>query len=186
VTRFWRPLAAVLLIFLTMGAGCDPNASGGGGDSSSKISASKALSWPAPKDSLTPGGIDPDCRYSREHSRDSDQRDVTAETKRKVKKSYGYKGKSGIKYVEYDHRVPFWACGSNGPENIWPEPADGVDQSSYVHNRKDELEAFVARKVRNHKLSDPWTLEYGQQVFLDDWRKGWCKYIDDSRDGVSC
>lgn len=156
----WRFTAGVLAL-LVLNAGClaQPH------------SGNSADSWPSPNNSLTPGAVTPRCTYPR----DPDERDVTQKTKRTVKRWYRYNGPSGLEHVEYDHRIPFSLCGSNGPENIWPQPADDVDQSAFVHNHKDELEAYVARQVRSGR----WTLKRAQDVFRGDWRDAWCDYIRD-------
>jgi len=126
-----------------------------------------AMTWPVPDDTDTPGLVTPGCTYPR----DDDERQVTASTKRAAAKRYNYTGPSS--QVEYDHRVPFSLCGANTVANIWPEPEDGVDQSAFVANRKDQLEAFAARQVRYKR----WTLAHAQAVFLGDWRVAWCQNL---------
>jgi hypothetical protein len=135
-----------------------------------------ATTWPVPDDSLTPGAVTPGCTYPRPTS----ERAVTTTTKTTVAREYGYTGPAGLDHVEYDHRIPFSLCGSNGSANIWPESYDGVNQSTYTHNFKDELEAYAARQVRYHH----WTLTYAQNVFRGDWRAGWCVYL--GYPGVDC
>jgi hypothetical protein len=136
----------------------------------------QAMSWPVPRNDLTPGAIAPGCTYPRPKT----ERDVTAATKDEVAAWYHYHGPAGLAHVEYDHRVPFSLCGGNGPANIWPEPYDGAPTSRYIHNRKDQLEEVIATKVRYHKM----TLAQGQAVFLGDWPLAWCKYVHAA--GVSC
>lgn len=135
-----------------------------------------AVQWPAPDDHLTPGAVTPGCTYPRPKS----QRDVTAATKRRVEAEYGYTGPTDIGHIEIDHRVPFFLCGSNEPENLWVEPYDGVRQSTYVHNYKDQLESVIARRVEHHLMS----LHDAQQVFYGDWRLAWCRYVH--KTGVIC
>jgi len=132
--------------------------------------------WPKPDDRLTPGAVTPGCTYPRPKT----QRDVTAATRRQVLAAYHYTGPTDITHLELDHRVPFALCGANSAPNLWVEIADGVHQSKYIHNRKDELELAIASKVRNHKM----TLSQAQAVFLGDWRLGWCRYVKDP--GVTC
>lgn len=109
------------------------------------------------------------CTYPRPTS----QRLVTRETRDAVRSAYKYSGPAGLAHVEYDHRVPFSLCGGNDAANIWPEAADGTQQSQYVHNHKDELENYAAAQVR----AGHWTLEHAQQLFLRDWRRAWCSSI---------
>jgi hypothetical protein len=90
-----------------------------------------------------------------------------------VTAAYGWFGPSGLTHVEFDHRVPFSLCGGNDAANIWPEPADGLRQTAYTHNHKDQLEAKVSSMVRYGQL----TLAAGQRMFLDDWRVSWCQLI---------
>jgi hypothetical protein len=134
------------------------------------------MSWPAPVDALTPGLVSDHCTYPRDVS----ERDVTVQTKRAAAQRYNYTGPPGLEYVEYDHRIPFSLCGANTVANIWPEPVDGVRTSTFVHNHKDQLEAYAARQVRYKK----WTLAYAQGVFEGDWRLAWCQYLH--YPGVEC
>jgi hypothetical protein len=134
------------------------------------------MSWPTPRNDLTPGAVTPGCTYPRPKT----ERDVTAATRRHVLAAYHYTGPTDITHVELDHRVPFSLCGSNGALNLWPETVDGVTQSEYVHNRKDELELAIASKVRHGKM----TLAQAQAIFLGDWRDAWCRYVHAAR--VSC
>jgi uncharacterized protein YceK len=137
--------------------------------------ASRAMSWPVPDQRLTPGAVVA-CTLPRPPS----QRAVTTAEKNEIAAAYGYTGPRGIAYLEFDHRVPFALCGSNGPDNVWPERADGIRQTSYVHNRKDQLEDVIIRDVHAGRL----TLAQGQRVFLGDWRVGWCFYVH--APGVVC
>lgn len=126
------------------------------------------VTWPTPNASLTPGAA-VDCTLPRP----KDQRDVTAATKDAVRRAYHYTGPPGISNLEFDHRIPFALCGSNDARNIWPEPYDGAPTSTYVHNRKDQLEGVVVRLVYNRKL----TLLQAQDLFRGDWRVAWCIYV---------
>jgi hypothetical protein len=131
--------------------------------------------WPAPNQRLTPGAV-VTCTMPRPQS----ERVVPQSEKDAVAAAYGYTGRRGLRYVEFDHRVPFALCGANDARNIWPEPADGIAQTGFVHNRKDQLEAAVIRAVYAHRL----TLAQGQAVFYDDWRKAWCVWV--RTPGVHC
>ena len=134
------------------------------------IVPSVAATWPAPDDALTPGLTDPECTS---YPRPDGERNVSASTKRAAAKRYGYTGPSGLQFVEYDHRIPFSLCGADTVANIWPQPVDGVKQSAFVYNRKDQLEAFAARQVRYGR----WSLTYAQEVFRGDWRVAWCTHL---------
>jgi hypothetical protein len=129
----------------------------------------EAASWPAPNRTFTPGKVVADCTYPR----DPKQRDVTAQTRFLVMQAYGYHGPTDLQHVGLDHLVPFSLCGANSADNLWPEVADGVKQSTYIHNRKDQLEDAIASKVRYHRM----TLAEGQAVFQGDWRAAWCHYV---------
>jgi len=124
--------------------------------------------WPAPDDQLTPGAV-VKCTLPRDPS----ERDVTLATKKAVAAAYRYEGPWDLADVEFDHRIPFSLCGANDARNIWPEPADGIRQAGFVHNRKDRLEKVIADRVRSKKM----TLAEGQQVFRGDWRLAYCHYV---------
>ena len=130
----------------------------------------KARTWPRPDNQLTPGEVKPGCTYPV-----TADRAVTAATLREVDSRYRYSGPFGILYVEFNHRVPHFACGSDGPDNINPERYDGVPVSRFVHNRADQLEGWVADQVRFGR----WTLARAQQLFLGDWVSGWCAFYHD-------
>jgi hypothetical protein len=172
------------LIALTMftAAACTPTKIdvGGGTPPSAPIpfDPDVAASWPAPDQSLTPGDVIPSCTYPRPAS----QRYVSAATRNEAISSYGYVGSTGITHVELDHRVPFSLCGGNDVRNVWPEPYDGVNTSLYVHNRKDQLELFVARQVRDGGF----TLTFAQNLFLNDWRAAWCAYVGPHYPSIKC
>jgi hypothetical protein len=130
--------------------------------------ATRASTWPKPDDVLTPGAV-VQCTLPRPQS----QRNVTAAERSAIATAYHYVGRRGLAYLEFDHRVPFALCGANDARNVWPERADGVHQSAFVHNRKDQLESVVTRYVREGKL----TLTQAQAIFMGDWRTAWCVYV---------
>lgn len=134
------------------------------------VKVTRAMDWPAPIDKLTPGKVGA-CTTVR---------NVTQATRDQVDKAYGYKGPHGLAYLEYDHRIPKFACGDDGPANIWPEISDGVAQGGFVHNRKDELEDVLARQMHSGVLS----IVQVRAVFAGDWRRGWCTYVHKA--GVQC
>lgn len=136
-----------------------------------------AMSWPVPDDTLTPGWIVVGCTYPV-----TADRAVDDALRRRVRDEYHYIGPTDLASVEIDHRVPHALCGADDIRNLWPEPADGVTQSGFTHNRKDDLERVIAGNVRFGKMS----LQAAQQVFLGDWRVGWCAALDSPTDGVTC
>jgi hypothetical protein len=107
---------------------------------------------------------------------------VTATTRAAALARYHYTGPFGLAYVELDHRVPFFLCGANTVANLWPEPYDGVRVSTFVHNRKDQLEATTARLVRAGTI----TQAQAVALFLGDWRVAWCHLVHKPGDGVVC
>ena len=176
-TRFLSALLTVLLVTACTTGRSTPTYSPSPSPSTSSgrpVFPSDALSWPVPNDRLTPGLVVKGCTYPRPKS----QRDVPTSEKTVVAGMYHYTGPRAL--VEFDHRVPFSLCGDNGVTNIWPEPYDGVTTSTYIHNRKDELELAIASKVRHHTM----TLPQAQAIFLGDWRVGWCTYVHTP--GVTC
>lgn len=136
---------------------------------------SSPLLWPTPNNRLTPGAV-VTCTLPRPTS----ERVVTTAEKNAIAAAYHYTGPRGINFLEFDHRIPFALCGSNGPVNVWPEPYDGAPRSAFVHNRKDQLEEVVIRLVHAGHL----TLTQAQQIFRGDWRSAWCHYVRSS--GVAC
>lgn len=134
-----------------------------------------AATWPQPIDGFTPGSTTAGCTYPVPVA----ERAVSSTVKRIVAGEYKVTV-TGLANVEYDHRIPFSLCGDGSANNIWPELYDGVPQTTYVHNRKDQLEAFAAAQVRYHR----WSLPFAQAVFRGDWRAAWCKYTP--RAGVAC
>lgn len=148
--------------------------------SSQPAGSNNAMSWPVPNQTLTPGAIVPGCTYPRPARSPNE---VTNAERQAIATTYHYTGRTGLTYVEYDHRIPYSLCGLGGvglTKNIWPEPADGIKQTTFVHNRKDQLEDIIASLVRNHSM----TLVQGQAIFTGDWRLAWCKYVHSA--GVTC
>ncbi len=92
----------------------------------------------------------------------------------------------GEKVGEYDHLVPVFVCGSNGPENIWPQPGDGYDPGGFYHNRKDQLEIYASNQMRAHRPG--WTATFVTHLFAypADWRQSWCTYLGPAHPEVSC
>lgn len=145
--------------------------------STATIDAHRASTWPVPDNTLTPGEIVPGCTYPV-----TSTRTVTDTERKAVRDEYHYTGALTLDAVEIDHRIPHALCGADTIKNLWPEPADGVTQSGFTHNRKDDLERVIALKVREKQM----TLTDGQAVFRKDWRIGWCTFSHSPADGVTC
>lgn len=145
-------------------------------ESATPATGSGVSTWPTPVAALTPGALTPGCTVPRPAS----QRDVTSATRAAVLSAYHYTGPTGIANVELDHRIPFFLCGANTAANLWPEPYDGAPTSTYVHNRKDQLEAKVATMVHSGALAVP----AAQDLFRGDWRVAWCSLVHEP--GVIC
>lgn len=141
----------------------------------SSIVPSDPKTWPVPLAQYTPGSVKAGCTYPA-----PPERNVSSLVRAKVAAEY-HITVTGLANLEYDHLVPHSICGDDSAANIWPELYDGVPTSAYVHNRKDQLEAFAASQVRNHR----WTLGYAQTLFMTvPWPQLWCKYTP--RAGVTC
>lgn len=139
-----------------------------------------ASNWPVPNDTLTPGAIVPGCTYPRPARSPSE---VTSSERTAILKAYHYTGPTGLAAYELDHRIPYSLCGLGGvglTKNLWPEPADGIKQSTFIHNRKDQLEKTIASLVQSGKR----TLAQAQAIFMGDWRSAWCTYVHKA--GVIC
>jgi hypothetical protein len=165
-----RARAALVGLLLTAGA------TAGVTTAAHAPSAQGLPSWPVPLQQFTLGSVEPGCTFPRPAS----ERAVSPATKRIVAEWYGVDPHTPG--LVFDHRVPFSECGGQGPDNIWPEGYDGAPASTYVHNRKDQLELTTARLVRSGKLP----LKDAQAIFLGDWRVGWCALDHKPGDGVTC
>lgn len=139
-------------------------------------SAARALSWPVPNRKLTPGAIRPGCTYPV-----TDPRPDLSKLRKIVIARYHYTGPTDLKHLELDHFLQRSLCGADTAENLWAEPADGVRQVGFIHNRKDQLEDVLAALVRDHVQP----LAAVQHLILTvDWRRLWCIYVHSA--GVIC
>lgn len=140
----------------------------------SSVKVIRAADWPVPDPNLTPGEVEPNC-----HVPPGAIRNVTLATKRLVAARYGislatFRG-------EFDHKIPRWDCGSNSPENIWPEGRDDVTPRGFVLNEKDYLEDMLSDLVRTGQMT---AAEAQQKFRTTPWPVLWCQYIH--RPGVVC
>jgi hypothetical protein len=78
------------------------------------------------------------CRSNKERPRK-----VTTAEKNQILKAYGYPADTDKSTGEFDHWLPHWMGGSDGPENIWFEPHTGTFGSL----TKDKVELMLYRKV---------------------------------------
>jgi hypothetical protein len=180
--------AAVAVLLMVAGCGSIPSSPQGAfstipppttpapsSTSTPPIDPARAVTWPLPDRTLTPGSVTPGCTYPRP----AGQRDVTAATRRAVLAEYKYTGPTSA--VEIDHLIPFSLCGANAVSNLWVEPnADLATPGPYSLNHKDLSEAAIASKVRYHKVDGggEWTLARAQALFKDtDWRVIYCTYV---------
>jgi hypothetical protein len=93
---------------------------------------------------------------------------MTATAKRQLMAAYGIPWSEARGY-ELDHLVPLCAGGSSDLRNLWPEKndflaADG-GPSSYVHNSKDRVEAYVCAAVRSGRAP----LTAAQEAMASSW-----------------
>jgi hypothetical protein len=83
---------------------------------------------------------------------------------------YNLDGDLNMKDYEEDHIVPLETGGNpSSPLNLFPEPHN-IKYGSYV---KDQLENRMHQLVCSGKI----TLRVAQAVFLNNWEKGYLKYV---------
>jgi hypothetical protein len=98
------------------------------------------------------------CRHKQRPS-------LSAATKRRIVRQYGYVSWTG-RNGEIDHRVPFFLGGTTTEDNLWPE-AGGIP------NTKDQLEFKVHALVCE---AGTMTVREAREVFLGDWTVAWREY----------
>jgi len=117
-----------------------------------------------PDGRLTPGAVDPACTVKDvcEPGYTAKVRHVTEKTRREVFAAYGITKDFGE--YEADHFLSLELCGSNDPENLWPEPYAGV---SLTARDKDKVENFLRREI----CADPprMSLKEAQDAIRHDW-----------------
>lgn len=93
---------------------------------------------------------------------------MTEAAKRQLMAAYGIPWSEARGY-ELDHLVPLCAGGSSDVRNLWPEKNDFLagdgGPSSYVHNSKDRVEAYVCSAIRSGQAP----LTAAQQAMVSNW-----------------
>lgn len=93
---------------------------------------------------------------------------MTESAKRQLMAAYGIPWSEARGY-ELDHLVPLCAGGSSDVRNLWPEKNDFLagdgGPSSYVHNSKDRVEAYVCSAIRSGQAP----LGAAQQAMASNW-----------------
>jgi hypothetical protein len=112
---------------------------------------------------LTPGEMDESLACVSNVAR---PRKVTTPEKNKILAAYGYPADTDKSTGEFDHWLPHWMGGSDGPKNIWFEPHAGTFGSL----TKDKVELLLYRKVCVDKSM---TLDQAKTAYL----KGWTQFV---------
>jgi hypothetical protein len=110
---------------------------------------------------LTPGEMDASLACV---SNDDRPRHVTKREKKAILAAYGYPATTDMRSGEFDHWLPHWMGGSDGPNNIWFEPHAG----QYGSLAKDKVERLLWRKVCVNKTM---TLTKAKKAYLEGWTK---------------
>jgi hypothetical protein len=104
------------------------------------------------------------CSYSQSH------RNTTAAEKAQVLDEYP----NCPAAREIDHVVPLAIGGADDVKNLWCQPeANTWDGEDFGYHTKDQLEAFLARKVKAAAI----TPRDAQSCILDDWVACYQKYF---------
>jgi hypothetical protein len=93
-------------------------------------------------------------------------RQVSTAEKDAILKAYGYPAGTDKTSGEFDHWLPHWMGGADGPQNIWFEPHAGTFGSF----TKDKVELQLYTKVCVHKTM---TLDQAKTSYV----KGWTKFV---------
>ena len=112
-----------------------------------------------PDPALTPGEMDSSlaCVSNRDRPRS-----VTNAEKDAILVAYGYPTTTKKSSGEFDHWLPHWMGGSDGPKNIWFEPHAG----KFGSFAKDKVELMLWRKVCVDKTM---TLTQAKKIYLKGW-----------------
>jgi hypothetical protein len=116
-----------------------------------------------PDPALTPGEMDSSSVCVSNQDR---PRNVTDSEKYTILAAYGYPASTKKSSGEFDHWLPHWMGGSDGPKNIWFEPHAG----KFGSRVKDKVELLLWRNVCVNKTM---TLDQAKAAYL----KGWTKLI---------
>lgn len=114
-----------------------------------------------PDPRLTPGEMDSSLVCVSNEDR---PRSVTTPEKNAILAAYGYPPNTDKSKGEFDHWIPHWMGGSDGPRNIWFEPHEGKF-GSYA---KDKVELLLWRAVCVNKTM---TLAQAKTVYLRGWTR---------------
>jgi hypothetical protein len=114
-----------------------------------------------PDASLTPGEMNATLVCISNQDR---PRRVSTSEKESILKSYGYRSGTDKSTGEFDHWIPHWMGGSDGPKNIWFEPHAG----KFGSLAKDKVELFLWRAVCVKKTM---TLAQAKARYLEGWTK---------------
>jgi hypothetical protein len=114
-----------------------------------------------PDEALTPGEMDSSlvCVSNRDRPRS-----VSTSEKKAILASYGYPADTNKSSGEFDHWLPHWMGGSDGPTNVWFEPHAG----KFGSRAKDKVELLLWRKVCVDKSM---TLDQAKSAYLKGWTK---------------
>ena len=127
-----------------------------------KINIDKSSgSCTVPDPSLTPGEMDPSLACVSNAAR---PRAVTSSEKDAIVRAYGYTANTEKSTGEFDHWLPHWMGGSDGPKNIWFEPHAG----KFGSRTKDKVELLLWRKVC---VSKTMTLNQAKTAYLRGWTR---------------
>ena len=114
-----------------------------------------------PDPAITPGEMDASLACISNTDR---PRSVTNPEKDAILAAYGYPANTQKSSGEFDHWLPHWMGGSDGPKNIWFEPHTG----KFGSLTKDKVERLLWRKVCVNKTL---TLDEAKSVYLKGWTK---------------
>ena len=114
-----------------------------------------------PDPALTPGEMDSTLACVSNADR---PRSVTTSEKNAILRAYGYPASTDKSTGEFDHWLPHWMGGSDGPENIWFEP----HAAKFGSRTKDKVELLLRRKVCVNKTM---TFDQAKTAYLKGWTK---------------
>lgn len=91
-------------------------------------------------------------------------RKVTEAEKKAISAAYGLPADTDRSSGEFDHWLPHWMGGSDGPKNIWFEPHAG----KFGSFTKDGVERLLYQKVCVDKTMP---LKTAKRLYLSGWTK---------------
>jgi hypothetical protein len=89
-------------------------------------------------------------------------RNISESEKDAILKAYGYPANTEKSTGEFDHWLPHWMGGSDGPQNIWFEPHAG----KFGSFTKDKVELMLWRAVCVNKTM---SLDQAKKSYLSGW-----------------